>query len=931
MNLVSILKTNSVQPRAKRLALRLCRRLLPSHTKDIPTLVTFFMDEIGSRIAFDERKREVVIPLESSLFIEEEDQQDMEEDSAAGEFDDEFDDEEEEEEEEEEEQYSVFLHTWTLGHLRLIEACQNALGQDFFGSLDRHGLETRAQQIIQEMSDEGQSLVKTTTLANCSVVASSIASLGGTVSISAAPRHSTHSTNPKAAVSNRNLKKLQKKLNPTSWVSGQVASSLASEYVCLMRQLMDPSKSSIKWSEAVLTAINKSILDIASILTENTHEKARKALSSLAILGGFTEPLRIGGKIQFVELDGETKTGIVVDVNSAAAYLDLVPDSLSTQVHSPRRIALDRDVTAIPEVDVDPKLFPLSIDTLAILLICIKDGSASNLPGWLGSELRSRASKVVSKLLEHGPSVLLLLQSPQLSQHVQALLKAAQSTSPSARAMSLEKESLLLAEKIWDTSSKPEVDPEDMKVKKMSDTLPYFPYSSSTDLLPTGWTTEKLQGFIFRNDKRKIEFVGVEANPLTARRSYISRAPPITELVVTANAPVPSSIPEFYFEVTIDQTESNGSLVSVGFAPEGSRTWGNGSYRYQANAKKTTFAGSNRRQNDYGVQYRAKSVVGCGWNRDEKTIFFTKDGVDQGIAFTNVVLGKVVPAVGLSKGVHVTVNFGQDPFRFKLAPEGETEEERERRKREEEEKRKKVKEEEEARRKKEKEDERAANVLAAQPLVSMGFDLKMALVALKQTGFSGPEAASNWLVENMNSWNWEDDPGSDKEEDTKEEEKDAEQKEEEKPKQQETPPEKKTSAVETYNVTSCRSYQLGDSFSYTDEDTKKDQFNKFSSDWEEQVIPAIKGFMEKDGFSPFEVEEYLQQIRAQVSAGNEQQAKGIVMQILGDASCNIQFPVNSSSKDKSDKPPVKMEEAKPGSWIIIGKNIATDSEGNSSI
>lgn len=53
-----------------------------------------------------------------------------------------------------------------------------------------------------------------------------------------------------------------------------------------------------------------------------------------------------------------------------------------------------------------------------------------------------------------------------------------------------------------------------------------------------------------------MEFIGTDPNPLGRPRSYISRAPPpqqLTEFVIAANAPVPSSVPEYYFEMTVDQ------------------------------------------------------------------------------------------------------------------------------------------------------------------------------------------------------------------------------------------------------------------------------------------------------------------------------------------------------------------------------------------
>lgn len=94
----------------------------------------------------------------------------------------------------------------------------------------------------------------------------------------------------------------------------------------------------------------------------------------------------------------------------------------------------------------------------------------------------------------------------------------------------------------------------------------------------------------------------------------------------------------------------------------GSKNW---TYKYQGNGKKTTFSNGIKKQHDYGLPFQSKSTIGCGWNKEEKIIYFTKDGIDLGPAFVNVTLGRVVPAVGISKGVHVFVNFGQEPFKFK--------------------------------------------------------------------------------------------------------------------------------------------------------------------------------------------------------------------------------------------------------------------------
>jgi len=100
----------------------------------------------------------------------------------------------------------------------------------------------------------------------------------------------------------------------------------------------------------------------------------------------------------------------------------------------------------------------------------------------------------------------------------------------------------------------------------------------------------------------------------------------------------------------------------------------------------------------------------------------------------------------------------------------------------------------------------------------------------------------------------------------------------------------------------------------------KEPVNRLTAAWEEVVIPPIKSFMEKDGFSPFEVEEYLQQIRSQLAGNNEQQAKGIVLQIVGDTGLQINFPSAASASFK-DKPSLRIEDFKLESQFTVSSAI----------
>jgi hypothetical protein len=143
-----------------------------------------------------------------------------------------------------------------------------------------------------------------------------------------------------------------------------------------------------------------------------------------------------------------------------------------------------------------------------------------------------------------------------LLETIPLLVNLASASSSNSRLSELEKETIAISERLWDITTKPHIDADDSGMKSMKDILPYFPHGHLAELLPTSMQPDRLQGVLFRgDDRRKIEFIGVDPNLGLGRpRSYISRAPSqLTEFVIFANAPVPASVPEYYFEMTIDQ------------------------------------------------------------------------------------------------------------------------------------------------------------------------------------------------------------------------------------------------------------------------------------------------------------------------------------------------------------------------------------------
>eukprot|EP01116_Phalansterium_solitarium_P025544 TRINITY_DN981_c0_g3_i2.p1 TRINITY_DN981_c0_g3~~TRINITY_DN981_c0_g3_i2.p1 ORF type:complete len:4579 (-),score=1632.50 TRINITY_DN981_c0_g3_i2:159-12473(-) len=952
LNLISIIKADSSEPRAKRLALRLLRRLLPGHNTDsIPKLIEFFLDQIGSTVYLEKAPRpasrpgtpdaalrdlsasgspvipktlEVPAAVEATpsvpsaaaekLAVPMEDEDEDDDHSA---------DEEAEEEAATEEQFSIHLHSWVHGHPRLVEVCNAAMPNFFLPpgamSIDRHSLDSRGQQILQAMAEDGSVLLKTTTQQNANLVATTIAAHGGSVTVTPVPAKPSSASADSADKNGtlRNTVKAQRKANPMPWLSGQVAQSLASEYLCLLRLLLDPAKGN-QWATDINRALRTAVTSIPAVVSNAPlAEQGRRALGALCVLGGFTETVRVGGiVVELAEGGAAPRRGTVIELFNADECADVIFDV--DPVKAPRTVRLSK-LRPVPDVDIDARLFLLSDEVLAALLYFVSpDAKPCAAAGWLHAEFKWRSLEALAKLLQNPLSAQLFLQGPA-PEAIPALLQVAMRGSPSARMSTLEAEELRLSRQIWDALSKPQ-STDDSSVVKMSSIVPHLAFADQAELLPTGFGTDKLQGFIFRSVgdvRRKLEYV-YDPNQQLSRRSYgLSRGVPLVvgEVAVLANVGVQANaLPEFYFEVTIDRTDSNGSLISIGLIPEGARTWSNGSYKYQANAKKATFSGGQKRQHDYGVAFRAKSTVGCLWNREEKAIYFTKDGADLGAAFTGVALGKFYPAVGVSKGVHVSINFGQEPFKFVRKSMAETQEEKEKRRLE-----------LEAKRKADRQAEKERREREVAPLLNMGFSLKMALIAMRQTHFSGPEAASNWLVENMGSYPF-DDEESDKEE---------EPKEEAKPKKEE---EKKAAAdekkpimtEEQYGTNASQGFLLADNLSYAEPDAGKKQKGvpEAPSEWEENIIPTIRSFMEKDGFSAFEVEEYLQQIRGALGQMDEAKARAIVTQILGGAGLPIQFPsVRQAAAADGKASSLKIEELSRGTWIAVSKSVPADAKG----
>ncbi|KAH8401086.1 hypothetical protein KR009_003007, partial [Drosophila setifemur] len=153
--------------------------------------------------------------------------------------------------------------------------------------------------------------------------------------------------------------------------------------------------------------------------------------------------------------------------------------------------------------------------------------------------------------------------------------------------------------------------------------------------------------------------------------------------------PIPSSCGLYYFEVRIISKGRNG-YMGIGLTAQQFRMnrlpvgWDKQSYGYHGDDG-NSFSSSGNGQT-YGPTFTTGDVIGCCVNFVNNTCFYTKNGVDLGIAFRDLPVSilviypphlvvhlfglfslqtKLYPTVGLqTPGEEVDANFGQEPFKF---------------------------------------------------------------------------------------------------------------------------------------------------------------------------------------------------------------------------------------------------------------------------
>jgi hypothetical protein len=141
---------------------------------------------------------------------------------------------------------------------------------------------------------------------------------------------------------------------------------------------------------------------------------------------------------------------------------------------------------------------------------------------------------------------------------------------------------------------------------------------------------------------------------------------------VQADVPLPADLPLFYFEVLVLAQGTKGR-IGIGLAPpdfnlQRQPGWEASSYGYHGDDG-LKYGGAGGRGELFAAPFGEGDVVGCGLLLSRGELFFTKNGVSLGTAFTGVRL-PLLPTVALhSPGESARLNFGSAaaPFAFDVA------------------------------------------------------------------------------------------------------------------------------------------------------------------------------------------------------------------------------------------------------------------------
>jgi hypothetical protein len=312
--------------------------------------------------------------------------------------------------------------------------------------------------------------------------------------------------------------------NPSALQSGQSLLELAAEIVAMLRVL---SQSAL-WAQAVdreLTARLQRLQGCAKQLLSSPANAVAAAravcapLSALAVLGGFAEVLRLGGRVRLSSADSEDSEweyGVLVEYQRGETHVQVV----MAGEDQPVTVEVDR-LTAVPPPYSASDLLNRKA-TVDAMLACLQDSSdrsnaqqqddrtdsmspAEAEQQRLRAELSLYCLRALCSALRDQPEL-----ASSLSSHaglMSFLISTAKQSEPSASLPELEQQVLQSLERFLSLQHPP-VYPAAQHAQQPSDQelsalLPHFPYAAQAKRLATGFSVDHARFIIFEDAARR--------------------------------------------------------------------------------------------------------------------------------------------------------------------------------------------------------------------------------------------------------------------------------------------------------------------------------------------------------------------------------------------------------------------------------------------